>query len=225
MRETNDMHGHTPDLFAAAPADMRHELLADGAWLLRGFALGRQPELLTELQSVAAAAPFRHMETPGGFRMSVGMTNCGELGWVSDRHGYRYDSRDPSDGKPWPQMPTAFAGLATAAAAAAGFAGFSPDACLVNRYLPGSRLTLHQDKNERDAGAPIVSVSLGLPAVFLFGGDARTDRQRKVPLQHGDVVVWGGAARFRYHGVAQLKEGHHPDLGSQRINLTFRRAR
>jgi alkylated DNA repair protein (DNA oxidative demethylase) len=173
---------------------------------------------------VTAAAPFRQMETPGGLRMSVAMTNCGERGWVSDRRGYRYAASDPADGRAWPQMPPEFAACAVGAADAAGFGQFAPDACLINRYVPGARLTLHQDRDERDFTAPIVSVSLGLPAVFLFGGDARGDRQRRLPLQHGDVVVWGGAARLRYHGVAPLQEGWHPLLGSQRINLTFRRA-
>lgn len=192
--------------------------------MLRGFALARQAELLAALERIATAAPFRHMETPGGLRMSVAMTNCGTWGWVSDRCGYRYVACDPADGRPWPRMPRPFATFAAAAAAAAGFAGFAPDACLINRYAPGARLALHQDKDERDLAAPIVSVSLGLPAVFLFGGDARSDRQRRLPLQHGDVVVWGGAARLRYHGVVPLKDGRHPLLGPQRINLTLRRA-
>jgi alkylated DNA repair protein (DNA oxidative demethylase) len=211
-------------MFATAPPDLRHEQLAEGAWLLRGFALPRESGLLAAVDDIAAAAPYRQMETPGGLRMSVAMTNCGALGWVSDRRGYRYTHHDPVDDRPWPRMPAVFADLATAAAAAAGFACFEPDACLINRYVPGARLTLHQDRNERDFDAPIVSVSLGLPAVFLFGGQRRGDRQRRVPLQHGDVVVWGGAARLRYHGVSQLKAGHHALLGSQRLNLTCRRA-
>jgi alkylated DNA repair protein (DNA oxidative demethylase) len=222
------MHPHTPDLFSAGPLetpDLRHEPLSNGAWLLHGFALARLDELLATVEGVTKAAPFRHMETPGGLRMSVAMTNCGEWGWVSDRRGYRYEAHDPATEHPWPSMPPVFAEFARAAAGAVGFADFTPDACLINRYVPGARLTLHQDKDERDFTAPIVSVSLGLPAVFLWGGDARSDRQKKVPLQHGDVVVWGGPARLRHHGVAQLKEGWHPQLGSQRINLTFRRAR
>ena len=215
------MLSHTPDLFGADTPDLRHERLADGAWWLRGFAWSRQTDLLAAIERVTAAAPFRHMETPGGLRMSVAMTNCGKRGWVSDRCGYRYAASDPVDGRAWP---AAFAECAAGAAEAAGFAHFAPDACLINRYVPGARLTLHQDRDERDFSAPIVSVSLGLPALFLFGGDARRDRQRRLPLQHGDVVVWGGAARLRYHGVAPLQEGWHPLLGSQRINLTFRRA-
>jgi DNA oxidative demethylase len=215
---------HTQDLFGGAPPDTRHEQLAPGAWLLHGFALDRAPALLSAIERIEAAAPFRHLVTPGGFRMSVAMTNCGELGWVSDRRGYRYDACDPLSGHPWPSMPPIFLELARAAAQAGGFGGFAPDACLVNRYEPGARLTLHQDKDERDYGAPIVSVSLGLPAVFLFGGDARKDKQRRVPLQHGDVVVWGGPARLRHHGVLALKDGHHDLVGPQRLNLTFRRA-
>jgi alkylated DNA repair protein (DNA oxidative demethylase) len=218
------MQGHTRDLFGGASLDARYERLVPGAWLLHGFALGRVNEVLAAIEDVRAAAPFRHLVTPGGFRMSVAMTNCGALGWVSDRRGYRYEACDPSSGAPWPPMPPVFLDLAQAAAQASGFPGFAPDACLINRYEPGARLTLHQDKDERDLGAPIVSVSLGLPAVFLFGGDARTDRRRRVPLQHGDVVVWGGPARLHHHGVLALKDGHHDILGAQRLNLTFRRA-
>jgi len=156
--------------------------------------------------------------------MSVGMTNCGALGWVSDRAGYRYAASDPASGRAWPAMPAPFRALAARAAAAGGFAAFEPDACLVNRYEPGARLTLHQDRNERDYAAPIVSVSLGLPATFLFGGDTRGGRPLRVPLAHGDVVVWGGPARLRFHGVAPVEGGWHERLGACRINLTFRKA-
>jgi alkylated DNA repair protein (DNA oxidative demethylase) len=173
---------------------------------------------------VADHAPLRCMTTPGGYRMSVAMTNCGAAGWISDRTGYRYDAIDPENGNHWPAMPCIFADLAAEAAAAAGFGAFRPDGCLINRYAPGTRLSLHQDKNERDYGAPIVSVSLGLPAVFLFGGSFRRERPRRLPLVHGDVVVWGGPARLRYHGVLPLKDGNHPILGRQRVNLTFRKA-
>ena len=202
-----------------------HEPIANGACLLRGFALGNVTALLAEVEHIETAAAFRHLETPGGFRMSVAMTNCGTLGWVSDRRGYRYTTEDPLSGQPWPPMPALFSRLAERAARTAGFAGFEPEACLINRYEPGARLTLHQDKDESDFRAPIVSVSLGLPAVFLFGGNARKDKQRRIPLQHGDVVVWGGPARLFHHGVLPLKDGHHPVLGRQRVNLTFRRAR
>jgi alkylated DNA repair protein (DNA oxidative demethylase) len=209
------------DLFETDDAQVQ---LTPGASLLRGFALRCEDALVADLQQVLGAARLRHMRTPGGFRMSVAMTNCGALGWISDTSGYRYDSRDPETGRPWPPMPTAFAELAAQAAALAGFPDFDPDACLVNRYDPGARLTLHQDRNERDFEAPIVSVSLGLPAVFLFGGVRRAERPLRVPLRHGDVVVWGGPARLRYHGVAAVKAGNHPRLGDHRINLTFRKA-
>jgi len=176
------------------------------------------------VQNVTAHAPFRHLFTPGGLRMSVAMSNCGALGWVSDRRGYRYDAIDPASGQPWPRMPEVFLKLAGSAAALAGFGGFTPDACLINRYEAGTRLSLHQDKDERDFTQPIVSVSLGIPATFLFGGPDRGGKCLRIPLSHGDVVVWGGPARLRYHGVAPLKQAAHPLLGTQRINLTFRRA-
>jgi alkylated DNA repair protein (DNA oxidative demethylase) len=204
--------------------DVAVTALAPGAALLRGFALAYEDALVDALSQVLAHAPLRHMITPGGFRMSVAMTNCGALGWVSDASGYRYDACDPDSGRSWPPMPAAFAVLATEAAARAGFDDFVSDACLVNRYGPGARLTLHQDRNERDFAAPIVSVSLGLPAVFLFGGQRRGERALRVPLRHGDVVVWGGPARLRYHGVAAVKPGQHPRMGGHRINLTFRKA-
>ena len=200
------------------------QVLAPGALLLRGFALGTANDVLAALRVVIAAAPFRHWTTPGGFRMSVGMTNCGALGWMSDRAGYRYSRVDPSSGASWPELPDALRKLAHAAAARAGYADFEPDACLVNRYEPGARMTLHQDRNERDLAAPIVSVSLGLPATFLFGGDARSDKAMRIPLLHGDVVVWGGPARLRYHGVLPLAAGDHPLVGPARLNLTFRKA-
>src|ERR1700733_5846756 len=200
------MQKHTLDLFGEPPPDTRHEPLAPGAWVLHGFALETGGELLAATECIKARAPFRHLETPGGFRMSVAMTNCGRLGWVSDRRGYRYDACDPITCRPWPPMPPEFLELARTAARTAGYSDFEPDVCLMNRYEPGARLTLHQDKDERDFSAPIVSVSLGLPATFLFGGDARTDKHRRIPLQHGDVVVWGGAARLYHHGVLALKD-------------------
>lgn len=198
------------------------EDVCPGAVVLRRFALADEAAILAALHAVTTHAPFRHMITPGGFRMSVAMTNCGDRGWVTDRKGYRYDRMDPDSGKPWPGMPAAFRKLAQEAAAA-GFAGFQPDACLINRYAPGARLSLHQDKDERDLDAPIVSVSLGIPAVFQFGGLRREDKALRIQLTHGDVAVWGGPARLRYHGVLPLKEDTHPLLGAQRINLTFRK--
>lgn len=200
------------------------EPLGPGAVVLRAFALANEAAILAGVEEVASKAPFRHMITPGGFRMSVAMTNCGPHGWVSDRTGYRYDARDPLTGLPWPAMPQEFLRLASTAAEAAGFPNFVPDACLVNRYEAGTKLSLHQDKDERDFSKPIVSVSLGIPAVFLWGGLKRSEKTIRVPLIHGDVVVWGGPARLRYHGVMPLKEVHHPLTGNYRINLTFRKA-
>jgi alkylated DNA repair protein (DNA oxidative demethylase) len=205
-------------------AEPLKEELCPGAFVLHGFALRDETALLKALHEVTAKAPFRHMVTPGGFRMSVAMTNCGSLGWVTDRTGYRYDAIDPESGQPWPATPASFLKLAQDAAAEAGFAEFVPDACLVNRYEAGAKLSLHQDKDERDFGAPIVSVSLGIPAVFLFGGANRADKTKRVPVSHGDVIVWGGPARLRYHGVLPLKEGQHSLLGEYRVNLTFRKA-
>ncbi len=202
----------------------RHVSLDEGAVLLSGFAAPVDRELLEALTQIARNAPFRHMLTPGGWPMSVAMTNCGAAGWVTDRSGYRYDPIDPESGQGWPQMPAVFADLATRAAEVAGFADFQPDACLINRYEPGARLSLHQDRDERDFGNPIVSVSLGLPAIFLWGGQLRVERPRRVPLVHGDVIVWGGPARMTFHGVHPLKEGSHSLTGDVRYNLTLRRA-
>jgi len=211
----------TPDLFGDPPPATP---LAPGAVLLHGLARADAPAILAAVEAVTAAAPFRRMRTPGGFTMSVAMSNCGALGWITDRHGYRYVALDPDSGQPWPPIPPLLQDLAREAAARAGFAGFAPDACLINRYVPGAKMALHQDRDERDFAQPIVSVSLGLPAVFLFGGDARGDKAVRVPLVHGDVVVWGGPARLRFHGVAALEDGHHPATGACRINLTFRKA-
>jgi alkylated DNA repair protein (DNA oxidative demethylase) len=213
----------TLNLFEETERDMGwREELCPGAVVLRRFALTDDTAIFAALQEVTAQAPFRHMMTPGGFRMSVAMTNFGSLGWVTDKSGYRYDAIDPQSGKPWPRMPDVLRKLANGAAASAGFHGFDPDACLINRYDPGSRLSLHQDKNERDMGQPIVSVSLGIPAVFLFGGLRREDKPMRVQLTHGDIAVWGGPARLRFHGVMSLKEEHHAMTGGHRINLTFR---
>ncbi|HXQ42280.1 MAG TPA: DNA oxidative demethylase AlkB [Candidatus Udaeobacter sp.] len=198
--------------------------LGPRAFLLRGLARERAPELVAAIGVIAEVSPFRHMQTPGGWEMSVAMTNCGKAGWVTDRKGYRYDEIDPATGRPWPAMPQAFADLAAEAAEAAGFGGFRPDACLVNRYAPGARLSLHQDRDERDFDQPIVSASLGLPAIFLWGGKTRSDKARRIPLAHGDVVVWGGPDRLRFHGVHSLAEGEHPLTGACRFNLTIRRA-
>ncbi len=210
------------DLFE--PLALPSEVMAEGAVLLRGLALPFEAALVAALDAVVAAAPFRHMMTPGGHVMSVAMTNCGAAGWVTDRSGYRYDPNDPATGERWPPIPDCFRALATAAAAEAGYPAFEPDACLINRYEPGARLSLHQDRNERDFAQPIVSVSLGLPATFQFGGLQRGEAVRRFALRHGDVAVWGGASRLRFHGVAELKDGDHEAVGRRRINLTFRHA-
>lgn len=210
----------TPSLFDEPPT----LALEPGALLLRGFAAGQATALLQAVEAIAAQAPFRHLVTPGGLRMSVAMTNCGPLGWVSDQSGYRYAATDPLSGQPWPPMPEVFRQLAEQAAEAAGYPGFAPDACLINRYAPGARLSLHQDRDEGHYEHPIVSVSLGVPAVFLWGGARRADKALRVDVGHGDVVVWGGPARLRYHGVLPLKEAQHPLTGALRINLTFRKA-
>ena len=206
------------------PVESWPERLGPGAMLHHGFAVAVAPALAVALARLIEQAPWRQMVTPSGHCMSVAMTNGGALGWVSDRTGYRYEPLDPLTGRPWPPMPDCFLRLAQDAAAQAGFADFIPDACLINRYLPAARMSLHQDRDERDLSAPIVSVSLGLPAVFLWGGLKRKDPTRRISLVHGDVLVWGGPDRLRYHGVLPLKAGHHAALGDQRINLTFRQA-
>jgi alkylated DNA repair protein (DNA oxidative demethylase) len=212
------------DLLSSLEPARAVERLSEAAVVLRGFADDMAARLVAAVKGITAVAPFRNMVTPGGFRMSVGMTNCGGAGWVTDRKGYRYEQIDPMTGAPWPAMPQSFRLLAASAAAAGGYPGFEPDACLINQYEPGTRLSLHRDENERDLTAPIVSVSLGLPAVFLFGGNGRSDRPRRILLQSGDVVVWGGSDRLVYHGVAPLPDGDDPLTGNRRINLTFRKA-
>lgn len=181
------------ELFAE-PIQSGRLQLGPATWLLRGFAQPWVETLLTALQVIEAIAPFRHMETPGGWRMSVAQTNCGPLGWVSDRRGYRYSPTDPATSQPWPLLPPSFSELAEQAASECGFPDFTPDACLINRYLPGARLSLHQDKDERDFSAPIVSVSLGLPAVFQLGGMRRADKPERVGCCM--ATCWSGAAKI-----------------------------
>lgn len=216
----------TGDLFSdeALQQPARREQIGEQSYVLRGYALPWLERLLPELRAVLAQSPFRQMVTPGGFTMSAALSSCGDLGWTTDRQGYRYSPIDPERHQPWPALPNVLRELATTAAAAAGFEGFAPDACLINRYVPGARMSLHQDKNECDFSAPVVSLSLGLPAVFLFGGHQRSDKTQKTSLFHGDVVVWGGVDRLRFHGVLPIKHGVHPRMGPQRINLTFRKA-
>ncbi len=212
------------DLLSCLEPTQTVERLSGGAVILRGFAADRVAALVAAVAEIAAVAPFRNMVTPGGYRMSVAMTNCGRVGWITDRRGYRYDPVDPMTGRAWPEMPALFRRLAADAAVSGGFAGFDPDACLINRYEPGTKLSLHRDEDERDMTAPIVSVSLGIPAVFLFGGNSRADRPRRIRLESGDVVVWGGPDRLVYHGVAPLAEGEDPLTENCRFNLTFRKA-
>ena len=211
----------TGTLFSEPDGPLR-ETLTEGAVLLRGWVVNEAPALLAAIAIVAEEAPFRHLETPGGYRMSVAMTNCGDQGWVSDRRGYRYATDDPERARSWPAMPELFRAVARSAAADAGYPMFEPDACLINRYAPGSRLSLHQDRDERDVSQPIVSVSLGVSATFLFGGLERATRPRRIRLNHGDVVVWGGASRLAYHGIDVLKAAQHPLTDHLRYNLTFR---
>jgi DNA oxidative demethylase len=210
-------------LFPIEPVTPSCEQLAEGAFLLPAFAVSDAPEIFEQLRAIATEAPPRRMVTPGGHPMSVAMTNCGDAGWTTDRRGYRYSTVDPETNRRWPPMPPLFSKLAAKAAQAAGYGGFKPDSCLINYYEPKSKMSLHQDKDEQDFSQPIVSVSLGLPATFLFGGTERSAPTRKIRLEHGDVVVWGGASRFVYHGISPLKAGDHPETGSTRINLTFRK--
>jgi alkylated DNA repair protein (DNA oxidative demethylase) len=208
------------DLFGA---DEDKQELRPGMILLRNYA--DAAALLPHIEAIATAAPFRHMTTPGGYSMSVAMTCCGALGWVTDRTGYRYSPIDPDSGKPWPPLPQAFFDFAARLAEETGFGPFAPDSGLINRYSAGSRLTAHQDADERDYTQPVVSISLGLPATFFVNlGDTRAGKTRSVNLENGDVLIWGGPARLAYHGIRPLKPGHHPLTGPYRINITLRRA-
>lgn len=212
------------DLFEASD-NTQHtaQEIAPGAWLLKGFALHAEQDLLRHLAHIAKAAPFQQMQTPGGRSMSVKTTSCGKLGWFSDQNGYRYSKINPVTGREWPTMPAEFLALAQSAAKAASFGNYQADGCLINGYRVGAQLSLHQDKDEHDLQAPIVSVSLGLPAVFQLGGFQRSDAVQRHRLCHGDVVVWGGPSRMRFHGVEPIREGFHKRLGAKRINLTFRK--
>jgi len=216
----------TLDLFADEDLQQpaRLQSISEQGFVLRGFALPWAEALLQALAGVLIQSPFRHMQTPGGFTMSARLSSCGELGWTSDCNGYSYSPVDPLRKQPWPAMPDTFLAMAEAAAGAAGFEHFVPDACLINCYVPGAKMSLHQDKNERSLEAPIVSISLGLPAVFQFGGFERSDPAQRISLFHGDIVVWGGVDRLRYHGVLPIQPGQHPVLGEQRINITLRKA-
>lgn len=210
------------DLFSTI--EPAHQTFASGLVYLRGFALNNEADLLADLNRVVTAAPLRTMMTPMGYPMSVATTSCGALGWIGDATGYGYSAVDPLSQLPWPDMPDSFIQLAQAAANSAGFRNFIPDACLINQYQIGTKMGLHRDKDERDFTQPIVSVSLGIPARFQFGGSKRSDKPIQMLLRHGDVVVWGGVSRMYYHGVMTVLPNQHPLLGSTRINLTFRKA-
>ena len=209
------------DLFSA---QSDHLPLADGACWLPGFALPVMDELWSCIARHLHACPPQQMQTPMGYLMSVRTSSMGDWGWVSSALGYGYSHRQPLTQQPWPPIPAVVLQLASAAALQAGYANFVPDSCLINVYTPGNKMGLHQDKDELDFSQPIVSVSLGIPATFLFGGAKRSDRPLKILLHHGDIVVWGGRSRRFYHGVAQIKPASHPLTGQQRINLTLRKA-
>jgi len=196
--------------------------LGPGTTFFHGMIVSEAPAILEQIRQISEIAPLRHLITPGGKKMSVAMSNCGTLGWVSDHAGYRYQASDPLTQKSWPAMPALFLALAQRAAERAGYSGFQPNVCLINRYDIGARMGLHQDRDERDLTAPIVSFSLGLPATFIWGGLQRTGPTRRFTVEHGDVLVWGGPDRLRFHGVAPLKPGHHPLTGELRFNITFR---
>ena len=215
----------THSLFDEEPDASRTEVLFPGAVLLHRYALKLERTFLDELDTLTKISPFRQMLTPGGRKFGVHNTSCGEVGWISDARGYRYVSIDPVSEQPWPTMPREFQQLATDAAEEGGFKHFIPDSCLVNRYAPDIKMSLHQDKDEADFSQPIVSVSLGMSATFVFGGLQRSDKLRRIDLHHGDVLVWGGPARLLFHGIQSIKDQPHPIMGAQRINLTFRRAK
>ena len=212
------------DLFDDASLFPSQQQLAEGVCLLSGQANSMMPAIWQAVEDVLRQAPLRQMQTPGGYTMSVAMSNCGELGWISDRHGYRYSRLDPQSGQPWPAMPEILQELARIWAAEAGFDNFVSNACLINCYQAGSKMSLHLDRDERDFAHPILTLSLGLPARFMLGGLQRQDPYRKLLLQHGDVLVFGGPARLCFHGIMPLADGDHALLGKRRISLTFRRA-
>ncbi len=216
----------TQDLFQTANnGESWQENIRDDVVVLRQYANKQAAEILKEVELITAVAPFRKMKTPSGLSMSAELTSCGKYGWISDQQGYRYSKSDPLNNNAWPKLPELFFKFGREAAKKAGFSDFKPDVCMINRYAPASKMSLHQDRNERDFSekAPIVSLSLGVPANFYFGGLERSDPTIKIPLIHGDVVVWGGKSRLCFHGVGVIKDDYHPMLGNFRINLTFRK--
>ena len=213
------------DLFQDQPPDLpERQALGPESWLLRHTLQTTACHLMADIHTLTATHPFQHMVTRGGHTMSVATSSYGSYGWVSDaQKGYRYASSNIETGQPWPPIPAHWLALATALAEKAGFNGFHPDSALINRYAVGARMGLHQDRDEATLAWPIVSLSLGLPARFMFGGKQRQAPVKDFTLLHGDVVVWGGADRLRFHGIRPLKAGHHSLTGPYRYNITFRR--
>ncbi len=200
------------------------EVIDNDAIILKGFVRAKANQLVKDAELISQQSPFRTMTTPGGGKMSVAITNCGHCGWLSDEHGYRYQQIDPVTHRSWPEMPQSFLKICAAATKAASFAEFMPDACLLNKYQADAKMGLHNDNDEHDLTAPIVSVSLGLDAVFLFGGKTRQSPTRKYLLSHGDVVVFGGQSRLNFHGISLIKPTYiSDDLTDHRLNLTFRK--
>ncbi len=181
--------------------------------------------LLEEIRTISGANPFRQRKTPGGQLMSAAMTNCGAWGWVTDADGYRYSDIEPETGRTWLPIPAVWIQWVNLFCQRAGLGTFNPDACLINRYAPGAGMGLHQDKDEKDLAIPIVSFSLGAPVLFRWGGLNRQEPVSEFLLEHGDVLVWGGADRMRFHGVKKLRRYQHPLTGHYRYNLTFRQSR
>lgn len=200
-------------------------LLAEGAMVLRRFATPVVVALMEGVEAVVAQSPLRRLIVPNGRPMRIEMTNCGLVGWVNIDGRYRYSRVDPLTGRSWPGMPATFRRIAGAAASAAGYPDFQPAVCIINRYAVGADLQMHQDRDDTQDRQPVVSVSLGLPAIFHFGGQGRGEKPLTIPLDDGDVVVWGGASRMHRHGVAPVAPGVHPRTGAYRYNLTFRTAK
>ena len=207
------------NLFSQLELEPTHEELYPGAVLMRGLALPQDREFFAAMESIIAAAPLHHAVTPGGLPMGVMVTDCGD----SRAFANRWDAANTPGKQPWPRMPRVLYDFAIRCANRSGFPLFRPDACHINRYHAGIKLGLHQDRHEIDLNQPIVSISLGLECIFLLGGLQRTDKARHILLEHGDVIVWGGPSRMRFHGVQPLKPGSHPLTGPYRYNLTFRR--
>jgi len=207
------------NLFSQLAAEPTHEEIFPGATLMRGLAQAQDGEFLEAMQGVLSAAPLHHATTPTGLPMGVMVSDCG----TPEAFRRRWDPANPAVRQMWPPMPRALLDFSLRCAVRAGFPLFRPDTCHVNRYQAGTKLGLHQDRHECDMSQPIVSVSFGLECVFLLGGLERTDSPKRILLEHGDVIVWGGPSRMRFHGVQPLKPGHHPLTGPYRYNLTFRK--